>query len=139
MGGKERFVDLTSSPELVKCSEGFVPDNTKANTSWCIKTFQAWSDWRSTAKPEDPVPEDILGCVDAELLNKWLSYFVIEARRRDGAKYPCNTMNMLLSGLKRHMVKLNPNIPNFLNESVMARIAWYQRYYCKAAKGLVHL
>ena len=45
------------------------------------------------------------------------SGFVVEARRKDSCKYPCSTMNILLSCLKRHMVKLNPETPNFLDET----------------------
>ena len=32
-------------------------------------------------------------------------------------KYPSNTLNMLLSGLKRYMVRSNPDTPNFLDEN----------------------
>ena len=62
------------------------------------------------SRPTDHVPSDILTCADAELLNKWLSLFVLEVCKIDGT----STLNMLLSGLKRFMVKANPNTPNFL-------------------------
>ena len=81
-----------------------------------MRTFDAWTTWRSTTKPEDPVPEDILSCADAGVLNKWLSLFALEARKLDGSKYPSNTLNMVLSGLKRYMVRSNPDTPNFLDE-----------------------
>ena len=53
----KRFVKIAASPELASSSEGYIPPNTEANT---VRTFDAWRTWRSTAKPEDPVPEDIL-------------------------------------------------------------------------------
>ena len=93
-----------------------MPSNTQANTQWSLKTFNSWTDWRCKAKPGDPVPKDILTCADANVLNKWLSLFVLEARRIDGTRYPTSTLNMLLSGLKRFVVRANPNTPNFLDE-----------------------
>ena len=110
----KRFMDLTGSPELASCSKGYVPPNTQANTQWSVKTFNSWMEWRVKAKPVDPVPKDILTCGDAKLLNKWLSLFVLEARKLDGTRYPTSTLNMLLCGLKRYMVKANPSTPNFL-------------------------
>ena len=113
----KRFVDLTGSPDLASCSRGYVPPNTQANTQWSVKTFNSWMDWRIKAKPVDPVPKDILTCGDAKLLNKWLSLFVLEARKLDGTRYPTSTLNMLLSGLKRYMVKANPSTPNLCKDT----------------------
>ena len=56
----QRFEHVTASPELASSSKGFVPRNTEANTQWAVRTFKSWMEWRSTAKPQDPVPEEIL-------------------------------------------------------------------------------
>ena len=109
-------MDLTGSPELASCLKGYVPPNTQTNTQWSVKTFNSWMDWRIKAKSVDPVPKDILTCGDAKLLNKWLSLFVLEPCKLDGTRYPTSTLNMLLSGLKRYMVKANPSTPNFLDD-----------------------
>ena len=111
-----RFEQLTSSPELAKCSKGFVPPNTQCNTQWAVRTFNSWMEWRNQSKPKNTVPQDILSCTDPQILSKWLSLFIIEARKKSGEKYPTSTLNLLLCGLKRHMCKLNPNSPNFLDE-----------------------
>ena len=89
----KHFEKIAVSPELASSSKGYIPPNTEANTRWAVRTFDAWRTWRSTAKPEDPVPEDILSCADAGVLNKRLSLFVLEARKLDGSKYPNNTLN----------------------------------------------
>ena len=41
---------------------------------------------------------------------------MLEARELDGTRYPTSTLNMLLSDLKRYMVKANPSTPNFLDD-----------------------
>ena len=111
-----RFDKLTASPELAKSSKGFVPCNTECNTQWAVRTFTTRMEWRNSCKPEDPVPQDILTSSNAEALNKWLSLFILEARKKEGSKYPTTTLNLLLCGLKRHMLKLNSMSPNFLDE-----------------------
>ena len=50
-------------------------------------------------------------------LNHYLSLYVLETRNKKGGKYPTSTMNLLLAGIKRHMVSVNPNAPNILDES----------------------
>ena len=116
MNGIKRFVDLTCSPELAKCSKGYVPQNAQANTQWAVNTFKTWVTWRSSAKPTDPVPTDVLTCGNAQVLNKWLSLFVLEARKVDGSRYPTSTLNLLLQGLKRYMMQVNPSTSNFLDD-----------------------
>ena len=123
----KHFENIAASPELASSSKGYIPPNTEANTQWAVRTFDAWRTRRSIAKPEDPVPEDILSCADAGVLNKWLSLFVLEAQKLDGSKYPSNTLNMLLSGLKRYMVRSNPDTPNFLDERTRSFLVFVEQ------------
>ena len=119
---KSRFdtVNVTSESKLATFSEGFVPQNTKASTNWALRTFNEWMAWRNETYKEDPVPLDILQSGDAVAINKWFSLFVIEIRKKKsgavGERYPTSTLNSLLSGLKRYMMKCNPSTPNFLDE-----------------------
>ena len=61
---------------------------------------------------------DLLKSNNVELLNFWLSRFVVEARREDGNPYPPVTIHNLMSGLYRHSKsKVSSGIapPNFMN------------------------
>ena len=107
---------MTSSDQLASFSEGFVPANTEANTDWAVRNLTVWADWQVAQNPDDPVPGDILTNGDATALNKWHSLYVTEMRKQDGDRYPASTLNLLLCGLKRHMKKVNPATPNFLDE-----------------------
>ena len=78
------------------------------------RIFEAWSIWRNGVYKDDPVPGDILTSCNAVALNKWLSLFVIEARKQNGTDI-LKTIDMLLGGLKRHMKEINPSSPNFLS------------------------
>ena len=112
-----RFNVITSAEELATYSKGFVPQNTLANNEWAVRNFSEWAEWRCKSYPDHPIPENILTCADASTLNKWLSLYIIETRKRDGQRYPSSTLNLLLCGLKRYMKKINPSIPNFLDEN----------------------
>ena len=65
---------------------------------------------------EEHCPEDFLERDDAELLNKWLSLFVIELRKADGSRYPPATINLLLCGLQRYMRRNNESAVNIFDK-----------------------
>ena len=48
--------------------------------------------WRRTVHADDAVPRDIISSCDAVALNKWLSLFVVEARKKNESRYPSKTL-----------------------------------------------
>ena len=85
-------VDVTSSMSLKDISKGFVPSNTKANTDWAVKSFLNWAEWRKDAS--EPVPKDFFTLSDSIAINKWLSLFIIEVRKKDGCRYPNSSLTV---------------------------------------------
>ena len=110
------FLDKAESEALGK---KYTPKNTDSSTKWAVATFLSWRDKQNSsfADPESQVPCDLLISTDTELLSKWLTYFVAEARRKDGENYPPKTVYLLLTGLLRHMRSRNVTCPNFLDTS----------------------
>ena len=96
-----RFETPTTSDQLQQLSKGVVPKNTQKNDAWALKTFIDWIHARNSSCPEDLCPQDVLLTYDASLLDKWLSLFTIEVRRKDGSECPPATIHMLLCGLHR--------------------------------------
>lgn len=96
---------ITTDEELAQCGRGFVPKATKDNTRWAVKNFNEWKEWRC---PTSVIPDDLLEGKDAVALNKWLSLYVKETRRKDQKQFPSKSIDLLLAGLKRHMKELNP-------------------------------
>ena len=78
-----RFPVPCSSSQMQEICQGCVPRNTSKATNWAIKMFQSWREqW---GKQEDGIcPVDILESNNVELINFWLSRFVVEARCKDG-------------------------------------------------------
>ena len=67
--------------------QGYVPRNTNKATNWALKVFQSWREQRG--EQQDRIcPVDLLESNNVELLNFWLSHFVVEAHREDGNSYP---------------------------------------------------
>ena len=97
-------------------SKGYTPVNIKANTEWALRNFKDWCTWRQNESPTDPVPSNLLSSNDADELNKWLSVYVMETRKKNGDRSPFSSLNLLLCGLRRHMKEINPMSPNFLDE-----------------------
>ncbi len=109
--------DITS---LATASKGFVPEILRiTRSSWALKysTLGANPPCSSHQASDDKVPMDVLTCVDATtLLNKWLSLFVMEAKKQNGSPYPSKTIDLLLAGIRRHMKSIDPTLPNFFDE-----------------------
>ena len=115
---EDQFGETTLPENTVKSlSVGFVPKNTTANTMWAVRNFQDWVSWRNELEPDNgPVPSDLLFTSSATELNKWLSYFIAETRKKDGKEFPSSSITLLLQGIRRFMKSYNPEAPNFLDE-----------------------
>ena len=75
----------------------------RKNNHWALNNFYSRLQQRSKQQPEDPCPTDILLTKEPELLNKWLSLFVLETRKLDASEYPPKTLHQILCGIQRYM------------------------------------
>ena len=79
---RTRFALPSTSKELMEASKGVLPKNTEKNDLWAFRAFDEWvSERNAVCKEEDRCPADILRTIDAGLLGKWLSLFVMEVRK----------------------------------------------------------
>ena len=108
------FINATVAEQL---ESRYVPKNTATSTKWALTTFEAWRNGRNLRFPMEQVPEDLLESSDVAALNKWLTYFVAEVRKKDGTPYPPKTIYIILTGILRHMRQLHSDAdcPNFLD------------------------
>ena len=74
-----RFAKPKTSPERQEAAVGVVPKNTHNSSQWALQNFNTWATNRSSLG--HPVPERLLKSHDAKLLCKYLSLYVMEARR----------------------------------------------------------
>ena len=116
---KENRWKFVEEAEQESLGERFVSKNTAVSTKWAVSNFESWRESRNSRAGDVPdselVPANCLQSSDSNLLNKWLSVFVVETRKQDGEPYSPKSLYLLLSGILRHMRSLNPACPNFLN------------------------
>ena len=95
----KRFKKIATEDKMKENSKGYTPANTKANTECALRNFKDWCTWRKNESPTDPVPSNLLSSNDADELNKWLSAYVMEICKKNGDRFPCSSLNLLLCGL----------------------------------------
>ena len=90
------FGHPVSEVRYAEAAKGIVPDNTKKCTTWGERAFLAWVEERNKA-----FPTDLLSCRDPTIISKYMRYFILEVRAKDGKKYPPSTIWCILSAIKR--------------------------------------
>ena len=88
------------SDEAVKeARKAAVPKTTQKDTLWCIRL---WNEWRKerNSRTEEQIPLDIVGLSPA-VLQRWLSRFVLEVRKKCGTAYPPDSLYHVICGIMR--------------------------------------
>ena len=106
---------FSDESQMKKLAEGLQPKATTDSTKWALKTVEQWSQDRNSSGC-GAVPSTLLITENVSVLSKYLSLFVVEARKKNGEKYPPTTLHQILCGILRHMRQLNSSCPNFLDK-----------------------
>ena len=114
-----RFMMPVSPTKMNEICDGYVPRNTKKATEWALRLFREWRDNRNlVTSTQDQCPSTLLEEPRSDLLNYWLSRFVVDIRREDRQAYPPSSLNNILAGLYRYCRSCCPMgscCPNFMN------------------------
>lgn len=97
----------------MRLAKEVTPQNTSRSTKWALKTFESWCDAHNVDRGVESVPPNLLTVPDIDQLNKFLSHFVVEARKANGEKYPPATLHQILCNIMR---EITPDCPKFLNK-----------------------
>ena len=114
-GLTERFQNPTSDEAMKTITKGYVPPNTQKNTSWAMTVFNEWRLARNSKCMTEKCPENLFEEPEIGELNRWVSRFITEVRRKDGKPYPPRSVHQLLAGLQRFMLSKKPDAPKFLD------------------------
>ena len=104
----KRKIALVTDEDLEKLKDNRIPENTKINTNWAIKTWEEWSQTRNLmtmpCSVEKLVKTDVLKLSNIELVY-WLAKFVVEVRRKDkdGVCYNPSSLYQLCCGILRYL------------------------------------
>ena len=83
----KRFKKTSTEDKMKEYSKGYTSANTKANTEWVLRNFKDWCTWRQNESSTDLVLFNLLSSNDADELNKWLSAYVMEIRKKNGDRF----------------------------------------------------
>ena len=93
-----------SQKDIKRSMESGVPEKTRSQTNWAIKVWTEWATSRNRNLLPDEAPFNCeIETLSAQLINFWLSRFVLEIRRRDGERYPPASLYQLCCGILRYL------------------------------------
>ncbi|XP_071123986.1 uncharacterized protein KIAA1958-like [Mytilus edulis] len=106
-----RFGNLTTEDDMNELISENIPKNTKKNTSWAKNVFNAWRNYRTSRGEGIPEIEEfsVVG------VNKVLSRFIVEVRKKNGDFYPPKSLYLLSVGLLRSIRDAGISM-NFMDE-----------------------
>ena len=115
-----RHAQPKSDEEVLRARENSVPNSTKNDTKYCLRTWSEWAYNRNKLScnndlvaPEDPAS------VDVHSMAYWLERFILEIRTKHGNEYNPNSLHHFVCGILRHVRNVNPAI-DFFKDSQFA-------------------
>jgi len=91
------FAPPMSDSEVQQAKKFAVPRRTQKDTLWCISLWKKWREARNS-RSEEQIPSDICK-LSNHLLQRWLSRFVLEVRKKDGMEYQPDTLYHIVCGI----------------------------------------
>ena len=89
------------SDKVQEAKKAAVPKTTQRDTSWCISLWKEWRDDRNS-RSEEQIPSDICA-LSPQVLQRWLSRFVLEVRKKGAAEYRPDTLYHIVCGIMRFL------------------------------------
>ena len=77
-----------------------VPRKTQKDTEYCVRLWSAWSAHYQAAAGVTIPP---LAEIDKSELQRLLTHFILEIRKKDGSEFPPNSLHHLVCGLMRYI------------------------------------
>ena len=113
-----RFAVPLSDEAVKEARKAAVPKTTQKDTLWCIRL---WNEWRKerNSRTEEQIPVDIVALSPA-VLQRWLSRFVLEVRKKDSTAYPPDSLYHVICGIMRFIRQNGKPEVDFFKEQAYA-------------------
>ena len=92
-----RFATLLSDEAVKEARKAAVPKTMQKDTLWCIRLWNEWTKERNS-RIEEQIPLDIT-TLSPTVLQRSLSRFVLEVKKKDGTPYPPDSLYHLVCGI----------------------------------------
>lgn len=103
-GTRKRFAEPVSDDQLQKRAAEQVPEGTKNRNKWACNIYNSWAYDRQSLPDESalfPLPRDFKCLLQSSTnaIDYWVSKFIYEIRKRNGDRYPRNTLVSITAGI----------------------------------------
>ena len=95
-----RFATPKTEKEVQEARNTGIPKKTIEDTQYCVKVWAEWCSYRRETCG-DAIPT--LESIESTALQHWLTRFVLEVRKKNGAEYSPNTLHHLCTGIMRFL------------------------------------
>ena len=97
---QRKFALPKTEEEIEQARIGAIPKKTKSDTKYCVGM---WDEWRyhRLVNFQENIPQ--IADTPKPALSKLLSQFVLEIRKKNGDKFPPNTLHHIVCGLQRYL------------------------------------
>ena len=107
---KRVFAKPKTEEEVAQAKLAAIPAKTLADTNYCIGVWMDWTQHRLATLGENIPPIEQMTLPDLE---KRLSNFIFEVRKKNGDEFPPKTLHHLISGIQRHLRMNGKNVDLF--------------------------
>ena len=102
-----RHAQPKSDEEVLRARENSVPNSTKNDTKYCLRT------WPIIGTNFPAITILYPASVDVHSMAYWLERFILEIRTKHGNEYNPNSLHHFVCGILRHVRNVNPAIDFF--------------------------
>ena len=113
-----RFATSLSDEAVKEARKAAVPKTMQKDTLWCIRLWNEWTKERNN-RIEEQIPLDIT-TLSPTVLQRSLSRFVLEVRKKDGTPYPLDSLYHLVCGIMRFIRQNGKPEIDFFKEATYA-------------------
>ena len=94
------FATPKTQQEIADARVSAVPKKTQQDTEYCVRLWEEWCQHRRN-NFGDSIPQ--LTELQPTELQQWLTYFILELRRKDGSEFTPDTLHHICCGIMRHL------------------------------------
>ena len=86
------FIHFKSDKEVNEMQATGISQKTKEDTEYCMRIWNAWSEERIAIADSGDEKIPPLLQMNKEMMQHWLTCFILEVKKKDGSEYPPNTL-----------------------------------------------
>ena len=113
------FAAPKTQQEIADARVSAVPKKTQQDTQYCVRLWEEWCQHRQSNFGVS-IPQ--LTELQPTELQQWLSYFILELRKKDGSEFTPDSLHHICCGIMRHLRWNGQPAIDFFKDHEFARL-----------------